>query len=169
LAPMLKNGYVTFGSFNRPAKITARTLAEWSRILSSVPNSRLLMKGRGLDEPQTRQHWQSQLASHGMDPQRVAFSEFTTSHADHLAAHHNVDIMLDTFPYAGTMTTCEALWMGVPVITLAGQTHVSRVGMSLLTGGGLSALVAATPDEYANLAVALANDSARLSALRQSL
>ncbi len=109
------------------------------------------------------------MSKEGVHPGRLELRGVEPDYAAHLALYNQVDIALDPFPYHGTTTTCEALWMGVPVITLAGQTHVSRVGVSLLTNMGLAELIAATPDAYETIAVELAHDLPRLSSLHSSL
>ncbi|HWA25507.1 MAG TPA: tetratricopeptide repeat protein, partial [Lacunisphaera sp.] len=133
-SPNVRNtniGSVTFGCFNNLAKISDTMLALWARVLAAVPNSRLLLKGRGLGDAATRQRYFERLAAAGLAGDRVEFLERTTTTEEHLAVYRRVDISLDTFPYHGTTTTCEALWMGVPVVTLMGDRHVSRVSGSL--------------------------------------
>jgi predicted O-linked N-acetylglucosamine transferase (SPINDLY family) len=163
------NGYVTFGSFNRAVKITPAAIDAWCRILTAVPDSRLLLKLAGLDEPATRTDWLARFGSRGVSADRILTRDARSPLADYLTAIGSVDVALDTFPYNGTTTTCEALWMGVPVVTLAGQSHVSRVGTSLLHSVDLEDLVAGTVDEYVGKAVALATDPSRLRNLRQNL
>jgi predicted O-linked N-acetylglucosamine transferase (SPINDLY family) len=111
----------------------------------------------------------SEFAKHGIDATRVELIAFVPTVAEHLRLHARVDIALDTFPYNGTTTTCEALWMGVPVVSLAGRTHVSRVGVSLSNAVGLGDLVADDRDRYVEIAVALARDSSRLTDLHSTL
>ena len=168
-APMLQAGRLTFGCFNSQPKITTPMLRLWAEILLAVPGSRLLLKNRFLRDASTRQRTQAALGDFGIAAQRIELVEQAQELADHLATYSQVDIALDTFPYHGTTTTCEALWQGVPVITLAGKTHASRVGVSLLTNVGLSEFIATTPDEYVERAVALAADLPRLAALRQGM
>ncbi len=172
-APSARGGPVTFGCFNTPAKLTDATLAHWARLLAAVPTARLLFKGAGLDEPAGRERALARLAQCGVPIDRVDFLGRTASTADHLACYHRVDIALDTFPYHGTTTTCEALWMGVPVVTRAGDRHVSRVGASLLTAVGHPEWIARDEADYIRIAAALASDPAQLlatgSALRAQL
>jgi predicted O-linked N-acetylglucosamine transferase (SPINDLY family) len=156
---------VTFGSFNNLAKLTPRWLALWSRILNAVPGSRLLMKSNATGDPQV----QARVRSHFSDPNRVQFLGREQELRNHLERYGEVDIMLDPFPYHGTTMTCEALWMGVPVVTMAGRSHVSRVGVSLLTNVGWDGLIANTPDEYVAIATSLADDVPRLVELRQTM
>jgi protein O-GlcNAc transferase len=161
---------ITFGSFNALAKITPSMLATWSRILQAIPNSRMIIKSHsGLNDAGPRQRLLDIFASCGIDPARINLHAHLLSPADHLELYHQIHIALDTFPYHGTATTCEALWMGVPVITLAGTTHVSRVGASLLSNLGLPELIANGPDQYVKIAADLANDRARLTELRRTL
>ncbi|MCW5314225.1 tetratricopeptide repeat protein [Nostoc sp. KVJ3] len=167
--PAKRMGRITFGSFNNLPKITPEVIALWSQILHSVPNSRIILKIRWFDDRPTRDRYLSLFADYGIDSQRVKLVGVIPDPNHHLAFYGNIDIALDPFPYNGTTTTCEALWMGVPVITLAGQTHVSRVGVSLLTTVGLPDLIASTPGEYVTKAVALASDLSMLSQLRANL
>lgn len=166
--PANKNGYVTFGSFNALQKITADMLKLWARILMSVPQSKLLIKNPQLTDPAFQAGLRAQLMEYGVASERVLILGQTSKEA-HMAAFGQVDIALDTFPYHGTTTTCDTLWMGVPVITLAGKSHVSRVGVSLLTRMGLSEFIADTEEEYIEYAVCLANSGEKLSDLRKSL
>jgi protein O-GlcNAc transferase len=168
--PSLANGLVTFGSFNALAKITAPMMAVWSQILRQVPGSRLLIKSHsGLSDSAPRERLLEIFGSLGIEAERIELIAKIPQMSAHLELYHQVDIALDTYPYHGTATTCEALWMGVPVITLAGQSHVSRVGVSLLNHAGLSDMVASEPQDYVRLAVTLAKDSARLSKLRMGM
>jgi protein O-GlcNAc transferase len=168
-APALTAGHVTFGCFNNPAKITDSGLQLWSRVLAAVPNSRLRLKGDGFGQPAVRARYEERLGRCGISVSRVDLLELTASPVDHLALYQTVDVAFDTFPYHGTTTTCEALWMGVPVISLAGNDHRSRVGASLLTAVGHSGWCARTPDEFVGAAVELAQDPAALNAIRLSL
>lgn len=167
--PFLRNGYVTFGSFNNLAKVTPETIRVWAALLNRVPNARLLLKGAGFAHPSTRQYFQALFARHGVAADRLDLLARIGSASDHLRAYGRIDIALDPFPYNGTTTTCEALWMGAPVIVLRGDRHVARVGASLLTQCGLPELIAGDETAYLDMAVALAGDSARLAALRDRL
>ncbi|MBU5611479.1 nodulation protein NodZ [Geomonas azotofigens] len=167
--PCLATGEITFGSFNNPAKITGEALTMWADVLRAVPGSRLLLKGYSLACPQGRQRFLDAFAAAGIDAGRLELIGNTPSYRDHLALYARVDIALDTFPYHGTTTTCEALWMGVPVVTLAGSSHRSRVGASLLHSVGLDGLVAHDGRGFAQLAHALALDRPRLQGLRETL
>jgi len=167
--PALAHGVVTFGSFNNPAKITPESVELWASVLRDAPGSRMLIKGYSLVDPGTRERLATLFADHGIPASRLILRGNTRSYAEHLSLYGEVDIALDTFPYNGTTTTCEALWMGVPVLTLAGNEHRCRVGATLLSAAGLPALVAHTPDEFAARAVDLAGDVGRLAELRASL
>jgi predicted O-linked N-acetylglucosamine transferase (SPINDLY family) len=162
-------GSITFGCFNNFAKVTEPMLLLWGRVLAAVPGSRLLLKAQGLSSPGTRQRVGELFTRAGIDHQRLELRGFEPGHGSHLALYNRVDIALDPFPYHGTTTTCEALWMGVPVVTLAGQTHVSRVGVSLLTNMGLGELIAANQEDYKKIAVELAFDRPRLCHLHSTL
>ena len=168
-APLSKNGFVTFGSFNNAAKVTPEVAAVWSAILNRVPASRLLLKAAAFADDRTRAHWLERFARHGVPPERVALLPPVAGAARHLRLYDQVDVALDPFPYNGTTTSCEALWMGVPVVTLAGTHHVARVGASLLTRCGLEDLVASDAAGYVAAAVGLAEDPARLAALRAGM
>jgi predicted O-linked N-acetylglucosamine transferase (SPINDLY family) len=167
--PAAAAGAVTFGCFNQFAKVTPEVIALWARLLAKLPGSRLLLKSRGLGDPGVAARVQAAFAAAGVGPARLILNGDELSVADHLGLYHKVDIALDPFPYNGTTTTCEALWMGVPVVTLAGSTHVSRVGASLLTHAGLAGWIAATPDDYVARAVAAVRDLPALAALRRGL
>ena len=168
-APSSAGAPFTFGSFNTLAKAGAGTVARWSSILREAPGSRLLLKDKALPDPGHRAWVQSRFAAHGVDPARILGMGWRAGDAEHLATYHHVDVALDPFPYNGTTTTCEALWMGVPVVALEGRRHSGRVGATLLRAVGLDGLVAAGEADYAALAVGLARDPARLAALRAGL
>lgn len=168
-SPARETGRVTFGSFNALPKIRAATVAAWAEILSRTPGSRLILKSKGLNDPAARRRLIDLFAAYGIGEPQIELAVTVPSHAHHLDLYNRVDIALDTFPYHGTTTTCEALWMGVPVVTLAGATHVSRVGVSLLERTGLGDLVAYSPSVYAARACALAADLDHLAALRAGL
>jgi predicted O-linked N-acetylglucosamine transferase (SPINDLY family) len=163
-------GYITFGCFNNLAKLTEGVVDLWAEILNCVPDSRLYLKSMAFAEGcSTWNTLRERFARHGIDSDRIIMNPFATDLCKHLLQYNQVDIALDTYPYHGTTTTCEALWMGVPVVTLAGSTHLSRVGASLLTSIGLAGLVADTMGSYVNIAVTLANDPKRLLQLREDL
>jgi predicted O-linked N-acetylglucosamine transferase (SPINDLY family) len=158
-------GGVTFGSFNNIAKLTPEVVALWSEILCTVPASRLMLKGELLDDADTRRHVESIFAAHGVSVERLALFP-RLSRKDHFALYNEVDIALDTFPYNGTTTTCEALWMGVPVVALAGNRHAGRVGVSILNQIGCEEWVAGDPRDYVRIAVDLAETADRRARFR---
>lgn len=166
--PILSQGYITFGSFNNLAKLSPEILACWAIILQRVPNSRLLLKYRGLGDRPTQQYWLNTLGHYGIASERLELLDRISDRTNHLSIYNQIDIALDAFPYNGTTTTCEALWMGVPVITLAGIGHLSRVGVSVLTNTGLSDCIATSPEDYINLAVDWAKNPSRLDQQRQN-
>jgi protein O-GlcNAc transferase len=167
-APCLSNGFVTFGSFNNPAKLSGATLDAWTQVLTRLPTARLLLKGKPFADAATHALFLDRLAERGVAADRVELVGWLPDQA-HLALYDRVDIAFDPFPYNGTTTTCEALWMGVPVVTLRGDRHAGRVGASLLTQIGLTDLIADSIEAYVEMAVALAGDPARLADLRHSL
>jgi predicted O-linked N-acetylglucosamine transferase (SPINDLY family) len=168
--PHLKTGKITFGSFNNPAKLTDRVIEVWSRVLGSIPNSELRLKFFSvLTNVGVQTRLYDIFAKHGVEASRVKFLPATVQRSNHLAVLNDIDIALDPFPFTGCTTTFEALWMGVPVITLAGNRFLGRMGTSFVTQAGLGDLVATTEDEYVAKAMALAADSARLTSLRHEL
>ncbi|MDD2273729.1 MAG: tetratricopeptide repeat protein [Desulfuromonadaceae bacterium] len=167
--PSVHSGSVTFGCFNSLTKINESLVSWWAQILDSLPGSRMFIKGPALDDAGTRDELFRSFAGNGIPAERLIVHGVTSTREEHLSRYSLVDIALDTFPYHGTTTTCESIWMGVPVVTLAGKTHVSRVGVSLLHTIGLEDLVAESPDEYIAKAVSLATDRQRLVWLRENL
>jgi len=160
---------ITFGSFNNFLKVTSETLTVWQSILEQVPGSRLLIKSPYLEDGDVQASVREKLAASRIPDYRVELLGFFDSPKDHLATYSRVDVSLDTFPYNGTTTTCEALWMGVPMVSLAGESHASRVGLSLLTAVGHQDWAAETPEAYIEKAIALAQDRPLREALRQTL
>ncbi|MBL8962869.1 MAG: tetratricopeptide repeat protein [Phycisphaeraceae bacterium] len=167
-SPAEAAGHVTFGSFNTLLKLNTRVVETWARILRETPGSKLMLKATQLADSRVRGWTVDRFAAAGIDPARIDVLEATASQHDHLALYHRMDIALDPFPYAGTTTTCEAMWMGVPVVTLAGRSHAGRVGLSLLSAVGMDELAAPDVDSYVALAVGLAGDRARTASLRAS-
>jgi predicted O-linked N-acetylglucosamine transferase (SPINDLY family) len=167
--PMLANGYITFGSFNNFTKLNRQTIKLWAQLLKSVLTARLLLKADALADPLVAESARAAFAPHGIPAQRLTLSGFVPTTAGNLDFYRNIDIALDPSPYNGTTTTCEALLMGVPVVTLAGQTHVSRVGVSLLTGVELTSLISTDADDYIRRAAVLAVDVNQLTTLRETL
>lgn len=163
------DGPFVFGSFNNAFKLHPSTLDAWARILRAVPESKLLLKSQGLDHPALRQACLARLTSGGLDPSRIEIAGFARTHRDHLAMYHRVDLALDSFPYNGTTTTCEALWMGVPVLTVAGACHAARVSASILETVSASSLITPDVEAYIAEAVRLAADRDRLGAASRGL
>ena len=160
---------LTFGSFNNLAKITPDVMSCWARLTASVPDARLLLKARPLADAKVREQFIRIAEEAGLTAGRLTLVGHVKDLAEHLALYRDIDVALDPFPYAGTTTTCEAMWMGVPVVTLRGTAHAGRVGASLLTTVGLDDLIADDLDEYAGIATALIADRARLADDRQTL
>jgi predicted O-linked N-acetylglucosamine transferase (SPINDLY family) len=159
---------IVFGSFNRMTKVNAQTLDAWAAVLRAVPDSRMLVKLRIMSDEllaQTRELF----TSRGVDGSRVIAVPYTKSSQEHAAMYARMDIALDAFPYNGTTTTCEASWMGVPVVVLAGTNHRGRVGVSLNTALGQTDLIARDVDEYVRIAASLAGDRAALGRRRLGL
>jgi predicted O-linked N-acetylglucosamine transferase (SPINDLY family) len=167
--PARENDGVVFGCFNSPGKITDAALVAWGRLLQLVPGSRLLLKGPGFGTEGIRKSWAVRLSSCGLEAHRVELLERTRGIREHLAQYNGVDVGLDTFPYNGTTTTCEALWMGVPVVSLLGDRHAARVGGSLLRAIGRTEWIAASLNEYIAVAARLAANTADLRRNRSQL
>ena len=159
----------TFGSFNNSAKIGAECTALWARVLQAVPGSRLLVKTQTLADPAVQQAIRRRLAEGGIAEDRVELIAQASTRAEHLALYGRVHVALDSIPYNGTTTTCEALWMGVPVVALLGDRHASRVSASLLSAAGHPEWVAGDADGFVRIAAALAGDLPRLASIRASL
>jgi protein O-GlcNAc transferase len=164
-----RDRHVTFGCFNNLAKLTPSMIALWAQLLGALPQARLKLKSFGLAAASAQRSIREQFAARGVAAERLEFSGPEESYAEHLAKYAHIDVALDVFPYNGAATSCEALWMGVPVVTLAGPTHVSRVGASLLTSAGLPELVAGSAEEYVQKALGLARDVERLRNLRATM
>ena len=167
--PALAAGYVTFGSFNNLNKMTDAVVAVWARILQSVPNSRLLLKTKQLGDPVVCERTRQRFAAFGISPGRLLLGGILATADEHLAEYNKVDVALDTFPYPGVTTSVEALWMGVPVLSLRGDRFLSRTAGSIAHNAGLPELIAADEGDYVAKAVAFASDLGRLSALRAGL
>ncbi len=167
--PALKNGYITFGSFNNYAKVSDTIVDVWAAVLKAIPTSKFLLKNQALKDPDTWQHFKGRMVERGIDPHRLHYSKFEKSTQDHLRVYQKVDIALDSFPYNGATTTFEALWMGVPVVTLVGNAHVSRVGKSILATLGFDNLIANTADEFVTLCQTLAKDVKYIQNFRQTI
>jgi predicted O-linked N-acetylglucosamine transferase (SPINDLY family) len=160
---------IRFGSFNNPSKITRDCLALWADVLRSVEGSTLLLKGYAMGGEVAPRYIKQAMSELGIDPARIECAGRMANVDHHLRAYDRIDIALDTWPYVGTTTTCEALLMGVPVVTLPGLEHVSRVGASLLAHAGLPELIAPDREGFARIAAALAQDRPRLAAYHATL
>ncbi|MBL8885106.1 MAG: hypothetical protein JNK16_00480 [Phycisphaerales bacterium] len=168
-APREANGFVTFGTFNKITKYTDEAFALWSTIMDRVPGSKLLIKTAALDGVDVRENMFVRLEKTGIPRDRVELAGLQDKAQDHLRMYDRVDIALDTFPYNGTTTTCEALAMGVPVVAIEGVSHAARVGVSLLHASGFAENLARTTDEYIERAVALASGAPRREEVRSRL
>ncbi|MDH5536915.1 MAG: tetratricopeptide repeat protein [Betaproteobacteria bacterium] len=164
--PVFAKGHATFGSFNAISKLTPRVIEVWSRLLREVADARLLLLTA--PEGRTRERLRDAFARHGVDPGRIDFRD-RLPFPEFLAAQLEVDVALDPFPFSGTTTTCHSLWMGVPVVTLAGKSHVSRVGVSMLSNLKLERLVARDDQDYVEIAAALTRETGELASLRAAL
>lgn len=166
--PALANGHITFGCFNNLSKFNDQVIALWSRLLLRLPDSRLMLKAKPFDDPVVRDSLLQRFARHGVGAERLIL-EGVSPRQQYLETYHRVDIGLDPFPYTGGTTTAESLWMGVPVLTLAGDSFLARQGVGLLTNAGLPDWIATDADDYLAKAIAQAQDLPRLAALRASL
>ena len=158
-APCTKNGYVTFVSFNNFTKVTDEALRVWAKIVNSVPGSKLYLKGKAFRDKYGTDHAIARIEAAGLPREKLIYEP---DEQRYLIKYHLADIALDTFPYPGGGTTCDALYMGLPVITLVQERHNSRFGYSLLTNCGLGELCAFSEEEYIQKAVDLANDWDRI-------
>jgi predicted O-linked N-acetylglucosamine transferase (SPINDLY family) len=166
--PMSRNGFTTFGCFNNLAKITPRAIETWCDILRGVPGSRLVLKTHQLDDAPTAARLLKSFDHFDIDPRRVE-TRGSSPHRIFLANYNDIDIVLDPFPYSGGLTTCEALWMGVPTVTLPGEIFASRHSASHLSNAGFPEWVARDREHYIEMAVTWARDTARLSASRETM
>lgn len=164
--PAIKNGFITFASFNMNKKINPFTIKLWSDVMKNCKNSKLILKFRSASDPAVKEHYFKEFEKAGLPGDRIEIYDWLSSQQQHLDLYNQVDIALDTYPYHGTTTTCEALLMGVPVISLTGEHHMSRVGLSILTRLGLEFFAASTPDEYVSKATVLAAKPDALAKIR---
>jgi protein O-GlcNAc transferase len=166
--PVRRQGHITFGCFNNLSKINERVIALWTQILAALPGARLELQTRQYDDPSIGEQVRERFAAQGIAPERIGLNR-EAFHQALLATYADIDIALDPFPYSGGLTTCEALWMGVPVITLTGKTFAGRHSTSHLSNVGLPELITTTPEQYVATTLALAQDPQRLTTLRQNL
>jgi protein O-GlcNAc transferase len=164
--PAIQRGVTTFGSLHNPTKLNRKVIDLWARILASLPGSELLIAAAPSGDTQER--LREQFAARGIAAARLHLIG-KLSFDDFLRLYHRIDIGLDAFPCNGGTTTCESLWMGVPVVTLAGTYAMARSGVSLLTNAGLPELIADSPERYVDIATNLARDPRRLAELRGGL
>ena len=160
---------LTFGSFNNLSKMTDEVIALWAKLLQAKSSAKLLLKSRQLADAGVRDRVTRAFGEHGIDAARLDLRERVASPHGHLSLYNSIDVALDTFPYNGTTTTCEALWMGVPVVTLAGALHAGRVGVSLLNQVGRKEWIAESPGDYMSIALAVAADLPDRAALREQV
>jgi protein O-GlcNAc transferase len=165
--PHQNRGHITFGSFNNMSKLTPEVIKVWSKILNAVPQSQLLLKTSQVTN--NLSHYAQLFKQEGISEDRIEYYGHLPSDHEHLELYGAIDIGLDPFPYNGVTTTCEALWMGVPVITLAGDRHAGRVGASILTNVGLTDFIALDIDGYIQLAVEMAANPTYLQEIRRGL
>ncbi len=166
--PMLQNGYVTFGCFNRMIKVSDAVLELWAELMQRVPNSRLVLKAAELEESAQRDRVTALFARRGIEPSRLTFHG-ASSWFDHLERYMEIDFALDPFPMGGGVTTLDALWMGIPVLCLRGHTLGQRITSAIMTAIGLPEWVTQSPADYVEQAVRLANDPTTLTHLRSTL
>ncbi|HVS72353.1 MAG TPA: tetratricopeptide repeat protein [Phycisphaerae bacterium] len=166
--PSLSAGHITFGSFNQLAKLRPPILHAWAKIAAALPAARFILQHAALADPAIRAYTRDRCAAAGLPPDRLLLKP-ADALLDFLANLRDIDIALDSWPFNGHTTSCQLLHMGVPFVTLAGQTRPSRMGASLLTHLGLEDLIASTPDDYARIAITLAQDTDRLATLRATL
>lgn len=168
--PVIANGFITFGSLNNTSKISVGTLDTWARVLKAVPGSRLQLKARHVDlTGEDERQLVEEFSRRGIAGSRIDVLPWVKGWLQHLPLYHRFDIGLDPFPYNGTTTTCESLYMGVPVVTLRGDRFISRVGTTILHNAGLDDWIADDTEAYVEKAAAFASDVAALSQLRQSI
>ncbi len=166
--PALRNGYVTFAGFHNPAKIGPLSLELWRRVLAAIPNARLILKYNNLDLPDTTRRIRRHFADAGIADERIVI-EGRSTHGAMLARYNDVDIALDSLPYSGGLTSCEALWMGVPVVTLPGRTFAGRHSLTHCSALGLTDCIAGDADGYVRIAASLAEDLPGLADRRAAL
>jgi predicted O-linked N-acetylglucosamine transferase (SPINDLY family) len=166
--PALANGFITFACFTIPAKLPDILLKTWAELLAQVPNSKLILVANGMNDDSFASRIRAPFLQKSISPDRLNFLNYQMSDK-YLALHREADILLDTFPVNGHTPTCHALWMGLPVVTLAGNTCSQRLGASVLQSANLPKLIANSPEEYIRIASELAADLPALSAMRQSM
>jgi len=167
--PAKKNGFVTFGCFSILAKINSKLIEWWGQILRQTPDSKLMLKNKALTDTEARSRIIGMFREQGIEPDRLDLRPWTKTRREHIETYQEIDIALDTYPYHGTTISFDALWMGVPLVTLAGPTHMSRVGVSVLSNLAMKKMIAKTPEEYVKIAVKQAADPDNLAQKRKGL
>ena len=167
--PRREPGRVAFGSYNKASKLTPDVIALWARILIDLPESSLVLKSVSFSDETAQHDFRERFALLGVSPDRLELLPPVALPSEHLALYERIDIALDPFPYHGATSSCEALWMGTPVVSLAGESHAGRVGVSILHAAGLEELVAESPEDYLAIATGLARDPERLAELHATL
>lgn len=168
LPPSMQTGRVTFGCLNNPCKVNDETVRLFAAVLQRVPDSRLIFKYKGFDDPGVRDRFIAKFGEHGIAADRLDFRGGTT-HGEHLQTFCEIDISLDPTPYSGGLTTCESLWMGVPVVTCPRGRFASRHSLSHSTNAGFTEAIASNFDEFVEIAVSLAEETNRLAEIRVNL
>ena len=168
ILPAMKNGFITFGSFNSASKLNDTVIDVWSTILNSVQNSKLVLKWRTFIDPLTVQFFKDKFIRNGVNPNNVEFQS-ASFHSDLFREYDKIDIALDPFPFTGGLTSCEALWMGLPIVTLPQSRVVSRQTNAILRAIGLTETIADSQHDYIHKAIDLASDYSRLNSIRQNL
>jgi predicted O-linked N-acetylglucosamine transferase (SPINDLY family) len=167
--PAHRNGFLTFGSLNNPAKLGARAIETWAAVFARLPTARLLLKHRAFDDAAVRSSFVRRFASYGIADTQLAFAGFTADPGGYLASYHEIDVALDSMPFNGGTTSYEAIWMGVPVLTLAGDLLMARQSASLMTAAGHPEFVSDTEQTFVDKALALSEDVAGLAKIRAGL
>ena len=166
--PALKQGYVTFGCFSNLTKINDKVVELWVKVLDAIPNSRLLLKAKQLRDPLVQESTIQRFVALGINSKRISLEEFE-GRKKYFATYNRIDITLDPFPFTGGTTSVESLWMGVPLITLAGDSLISRQGVGVLTNAGLTDWIADDEESYLAKALIFASELDKLAKLRASL
>jgi predicted O-linked N-acetylglucosamine transferase (SPINDLY family) len=164
--PAAQNGFITFGSLNTLAKLTDDVIELWSRLLQEVVGSRLILQAEPFANDWVRQRILQKFESHGIISSRIDLHPRSVTMVEHLELYSQIDIALDPFPWGGHTTTCTALFMGAPIVTLRGRRMASRMSASVLHRMGFDAWIAETPDQYIQIAKGLAADVDRLATIR---
>ncbi|MCP4394135.1 MAG: tetratricopeptide repeat protein [Alphaproteobacteria bacterium] len=169
-APCIKNGYVTFGSFNNVSKICDSVIATWSEILNKTPNSKLILKAKQTSDLQVKDRLLKGFLANGAKKEQIIFISHAPSLYEHLQLYSKVDVALDTFPYNGTTTTCEAMWMGVPTLCLNGDRHSARVGISIVKNVGIDDIFSSySKEEFIRKAIELSKNPNVIAETRKNL